>query len=315
MNNNSPQPQIAVLLPCYNEAAAIGAVVSDFKAALPHAAIYVFDNNSTDNTVEVARAAGARVFSEKHQGKGYVVRRMFSDIEADVYVLADGDGTYHAPASVPMVEQLLNDNLDMVVGVRQSRPEDQTYRLGHAFGNRLFTRIVSVLFGNDFTDILSGYRVMSRRFVKSFPANTRGFEIETQLTIHALELVLPCAEYDTPYAARPEGSASKLNTYRDGTKILLAITVLFKETRPLAFFGLLALLCAFVSIGLGVPVVIEYLHTGLVPRFPTAILASGVGLMALIFVIAGITLDTVSRNHRELKRLFYVSHAGSGVRR
>jgi hypothetical protein len=229
--------------------------------------------------------------------------------------LADGDGTYHAPASAPMVEQLLKDHLDMVVGVRQSRPQDQTYRLGHAFGNRLFTRIVSVLFGNDFTDILSGYRVMSRRFVKSFPANTRGFEIETQLTIHALELVLPCAEYDTPYAARPEGSVSKLNTYRDGAKILLAITVLFKETRPLAFFGLLALLCACVSVGLGVPVVIEYLHTGLVPRFPTAILASGVGLMALIFVIAGITLDTVSRNHRELKRLFYVSHAASGVRR
>lgn len=307
--------RIAVLLPCYNEAAAIGPVVSDFREALPEATVYVVDNNSTDNTVAVAREAGAVVLSEKHQGKGYVVRRMFSDIEADVYVLADGDGTYHAPSSAVMVEQLVSGNLDMVVGIRQSRPQEQTYRRGHQFGNQLFTRMVGLLFGNDFTDILSGYRVMSQRFVKSFPASTRGFEIETQLTIHALELALPCAEYATPYMARPEGSHSKLNTYRDGTRILLAILVLFKETRPLAFFGLLAVLCASASVGLGIPVVIEYLHTGLVPRFPTAILASGIGVMALIFVIAGITLDTVSRNHRELKRLFYNSRAGIGGRR
>ncbi|MCL6415724.1 glycosyltransferase [Aestuariirhabdus sp. Z084] len=304
MHNNI---RVAVLLPCFNEEAAIESVVRDFRESLPDAEIFVFDNNSTDRTVELARNAGATVFLEKHQGKGYVVRRMFSDVDADVYVLADGDGTYFAPASKLMVEKLLSDNLDMVVGVRKSKPQDDTYRMGHHFGNRLFTKIVGFIFGNEFTDILSGYRIMSRRFVKSFPSNTRGFEIETQLTIHALELTLPCEEYPTPYVSRVEGSESKLNTYRDGFRILFTIGVLFKETRPFLFFGLMAVMSASLSFALGLPIIVEYIETGLVPRIPTAVLASGVGVMSLIFIIAGITLDTVSRKHRELKRLFYNS--------
>ncbi|MBK6281220.1 MAG: glycosyltransferase [Gammaproteobacteria bacterium] len=307
MNTEQPvSPRIAVLIPCFNEASAIDAVVSSFRAALPTAEIYVFDNNSVDDTAAIARDAGAIVRRERRQGKGHVVRRMFADVEADVYVLADGDGTYDACAAAPMVDELVGNQLDMVVGVRRSDTAEATYRRGHQFGNRLFSYIVSVLFEDQFSDILSGYRVMSRRFVKSFPALAKGFEIETQLTVHALELSVPCAEYATAYYARAEGTQSKLRTYRDGTRILLAILLLFKETRPFAFFGLLGLLCAGLSGGFGLSVIIEYFETGLVPRFPTAILATGLGLMAAICFTAGFTLDTVSRGQRELKRLHYL---------
>lgn len=299
--------RIAVILPCHNEAGAIARVIDDFREALPEAVIYVYDNNSNDSTVETARQHGAILRHERRQGKGHVVRRMFADIEADIYILADGDGTYHAASSSTMVDCLLADNLDMVVGIREEGAGEGRYRRGHQFGNRLFTRIVRLLFGDQFSDILSGYRVMSRRFVKSFPAITQGFEIEAQLAIHALDLGLPCTEISTPYAVRPAGTQSKLRTWRDGTRILLAILRLFKETRPLSFFGLLSLLLAVVSAGLGAPLIIEYLQTGLVPRFPTAVLASGLGVMAGIFVTAGVILDTVARNHRELKRIAYSS--------
>jgi len=315
--NTTPlsSPRIAVLIPCYNESAAIAGVVRDFRTALPTAKIYVFDNNSADGTATIARGAGAIVRHERRQGKGHVVRRMFADIEADIYVLADGDGTYDAAAAAAMVRELIENQLDMVVGVRRSEDAESTYRRGHQFGNRLFSRIVSILFENQFTDILSGYRVMSRRFVKSFPALAKGFEIETQLTVHALELSVPCAEYATAYYARAVGTESKLRTYRDGARILLAILLLFKETRPLTFFGLLGLFCAGLSAAFGMSVIIEYFETGLVPRFPTAILATGLALMAAISFTAGLTLDTVSRGQRELKRLYYLGLAsGHGER-
>lgn len=304
-------PTIAVLIPCYNEAISISGVISDFRAALPEAVIYVYDNNSTDGTADIARRSGAVVRKENRQGKGHVVRRMFADIEADIYVLVDGDGTYHAPSAAEMASLLREECLDMVVGVRKTVNLDAAYRPGHVFGNRMFCRIVSAIFGSQFTDILSGLRVMSRRFVKSFPALSRGFEIETQLTIHALELALPCAELETPYLERQEGSVSKLRTFSDGRRILLTIVSLFKETRPLAFFGSLALLCSGLSVALGGPVIVEYFETGLVPRFPTAVLASGLGVIAAIFLSVGLTLDTVSRVKLEMKRLAYLGLKGA----
>src|SRR6202162_740725 len=265
--------RIAVLVPCYNEEIAIARVVMDFRAAPPAAAIYVYDNNSCDRTVEVARAAGAIVRGEKHQGKGHVVRRMFSDIEADVYVLVDGDATYDAPSARAMIARLFAERLDMVVGARIDR-EEAAYRLGHRFGNRLLSAFVANVFGDTFRDILSGYRVFSRRFVKSFPVLSGGFEIETELTAHALVLELPVAEIETPYFPRPAGSASKLKTWSDGIRILATIVKLYRSERPLAFFSAIGVSLAIMAVGIAVPIFVTYLEEGLVPRLPTAVLST-----------------------------------------
>jgi glycosyltransferase involved in cell wall biosynthesis len=308
------QYNVAVLVPCYNEATAVAKVVKDFRVALPGAAIFVFDNNSTDNTTAAARAAGAEVFQEKHQGKGFVVRRMFTDIEADIYVLVDGDATYDAPSAPAMIERLLNDRLDMVVGNRIHH-EEAAYRAGHQAGNWLLTGFVATVFGPAFNDMLSGYRVFSRRFVKSFPVLSGGFEIETELTIHALELNLPAAEIDTPYYARPIGSASKLNTWRDGLRILGTIVNLYRAERPLAFFSAIGLVLAIVSIGLAVPVFVTYLETGLVPRLPTAILSTGLIMLGSLSIAVGLVLDTVTRGRRETKLLAYLAQRAPGDER
>jgi len=302
----SKLPRIAVLIPCYNEEVAIADTVAGFRAALPHAEIYVYDNNSKDATMAVASAAGAIVRRENLQGKGNVVRRMFSDIDADVYVMTDGDATYDPVAAPKMVDLLLKENLDMIVG-RRIQQESSAYRAGHVLGNRMLTGFLAQLFGQRFTDILSGYRTFSRRFVKSFPALSAGFETETELTVHALTLNLPIAEVETQYFARPVGSVSKLSTYRDGFRILGVMLSLFKNERPVAFFGLAALVLALLSIGLSIPIVITYLQTGLVPRFPTAILSASIMLLAFLSIVCGLILDTVTRGRRELKRLAYLS--------
>lgn len=299
--------RIAVLVPCYNEEIAITKVIEDFRKALPTATIYVYDNNSKDRTVEVARAAGAVVGSEVRQGKGNVVRRMFADIDADVYVMVDGDATYDAPSAPKLVEKLITENMDMVVGTRVDR-EIAAYRRGHRSGNALFNWFVAGMFGNAFSDILSGYRAFSRRFVKSFPALSGGFEIETELTIHALELGMPVGEIETPYYSRLEGSASKLNTWRDGLRISWMIQRLYRTERPLQFFGFGALVLAALSIALAVPVIETYINTGLVPRLPTAILATGLMLAAVLSMASGLILDTVTRGRREMKRLAYLAH-------
>lgn len=303
------KPEIAVLLPCYNEETAIGAVVRGFREALPGGTVYVYDNASTDRTREVAAAAGAVVRSEPRRGKGHVVRRMFADIEADVYLVADGDDTYDAASAPGLVALLTGDNLDMVVGTRAAGGGDNgdAYRPGHRFANRLFTGYVAFLFGHQFTDILSGYRVFSRRFVKSFPTSARGFEIETELTIHSLDLRLPVGEMATPYQARGQGSLSKLNSVKDGFRILGTILVLLKETKPLQFFSALFAVLALVSAGLGLPLLVTYFETGLVPRFPTAILSTGMMLVAFICLSSGLVLDSVSRGRREAKLLRYLS--------
>ena len=300
------EPTIAVLLPCYNEEAAIAQTVAAFRAALPSAAIYVFDNNSRDRTVEVARAAGAIVRTERIQGKGAVVRRMFADVEADVYVMADGDATYDAAAAPALVARLLDETLDMVVGSRVHEAAD-AYRRGHVLGNRMMTGILARLFGRSFSDIFSGYRVFSRRFVKSFPVLSVGFEIETEISVHALELKMPTAEIETTYFARPEGSASKLSTYRDGFRILGTIATLYRIERPLWYFGGLAGALALLAVILAVPLAITYAHTGLVPRFPTAILVTGLMILAALSFFAGLILDTVVRGRREVRRLAYLS--------
>lgn len=299
--------RIAVLVPCYNEEVAITKVIEGFRQALPGAVIYVYDNNSSDRTAEVARKAGAIVGNEALQGKGHVVRRMFADVDADIYVLVDGDATYDAPSAPRMLEKLIRENLDMVVGTRADQ-EQSAYRPGHRSGNALFTWFVTSIFGRAFTDILSGYRAFSRRFVKSFPALSTGFEIETELTIHALELGMPVGEVTTPYFSRPVGSASKLSTWRDGLRISWTIQRLYRTERPLQFFGLIAFLLAGLSIVLAVPVVQTYIDTGLVPRIPTAILATGMMLAALLALAAGLILDTVTRGRREMKRLAYLAH-------
>ena len=306
--------RIAVLVPCYNEGVAIAKVVKAFRAALPNAAIFVYDNNSSDDTVKLACAAGADVHSERHQGKGNVVRRMFTDVEADIYVLVDGDATYDAPSARAMIARLLEDRLDMVVAARVQR-EQAAYRAGHRFGNRLLTGFVAQVFGQAFTDMLSGYRVFSRRFVKSFPVLSGGFEIETELTIHALELGLPVAELETPYYARLEGSSSKLNTWRDGFRILSTILKLYRSERPLPFFSGIGAALAIVSIGLAIPIVITYLEQGTVPRLPTAVLSMGLMLLAFLSVASGLVLDTVTRGRRELKLLAYLAHRAPGEER
>jgi glycosyltransferase involved in cell wall biosynthesis len=299
--------RVAVLLPCFNEEAAIAQTVAGFRAALPDAIIYVYDNNSSDHTVEVARAAGAVVRTERQQGKGHVVRRMFADVDADVYVMADGDLTYD-PASAPvMVDQLLTEQLDMVVGTRQHEAKE-AFRGGHVLGNRLFTGLLSGLFGRSFTDIFSGYRVFSRRYVKSFPVLSSGFEIETEMSVHALELRMPVGEVITRYGARPEGSASKLSTYRDGWRILNTIGTLYRIERPVLFYGAVGAALLFAAVILSVPLVLTYLQTGLVPRFPTAILATGMTIIAVLCFFAGLILDTVTRGRREVRRLAYLAH-------
>ena len=305
LRNPPHQPIIAVLLPCYNEEVAIAQTVAGFRAALPQATIYVYDNNSRDNTTAVARQAGAVVRTERIQGKGAVVRRMFADIDADIYVMADGDATYDSAAAPALVERLIEDQADMVVGSRIEEA-DAAYRRGHRFGNALLTGMLARLFGRSFTDILSGYRVFSRRFVKSFPSLSAGFEIETEISVHALELKMPCAEVETAYFARPEGSTSKLSTYADGFRILNTILTLYRIERPLLFFSLIGALFAIVAIGLGVPLAITYVETNLVPRFPTAILTTGLMIIAALCVFAGLILDTVVRGRREMRRLAYL---------
>ncbi len=307
--------KIAVLVPCYNEEAAVAKVVKDFRAALPTATVFVFDNNSTDSTAAAAAAAGAEVYLERHQGKGFVVRRMFTDVEADIYVLVDGDATYHAPSVRPMIERLLAERLDMVVGSRVDQ-DLAAYRAGHRTGNRLLTSFVASVFGPTFKDMLSGYRVFSRRFVKSFPVLSGGLEIETELTIHALELGLPAAEIETPYYARPVGSISKLNTWRDGFRILRTIVSLYRAERPLIFFTGIGLVLAIVAIGLAIPIFITFMETGLVPRLPTAILSMGLMVTAFLSIAVGLVLDTVTRGRRETKLLAYLAqHAPVEERR
>jgi glycosyltransferase involved in cell wall biosynthesis len=298
--------RIAVLVPCYNEEAAVATVVADFRNSLPTARIFVYDNNSSDRTAEVARAAGAEVRTERRQGKGHVVRRMFADIDADIYVLVDGDATYDATSAPRMVDTLMSDHLDMVVGFRDDQAQ-AAYRPGHRTGNLMLTSFLASVFGEAFKDILSGYRVFSRRFVKSFPVLSDGFEIETELSVHALELALPVAEIETPYYARPAGSFSKLNTWRDGFRILGTILKLYRSEKPLRFFTAMGIFLMLVSIGLAIPVVITYLETGLVPRLPTAVLSMGLMIMAVLAVSSGLVLDTVTRGRREMKLLAYLS--------
>ena len=305
---------IAVLVPCYNEEKSIAKVVADFRAALPGATIFVFDNNSTDRTAEVARVAGAEVFNEPHQGKGHVVRRMFTDVEADIYLLVDGDATYDAPSAPKMVDLLLRDRLDMVVGTRVD-DEVAAYRKGHRTGNWLLTSFVAQVFGRVFTDMLSGYRVFSRRFVKSFPVLSGGFEIETELSVHALELGLPVAEVPTPYYARLSGSASKLNTWRDGFRILRTIFKLYRAERPLRFFGSVGAMLALMAVGLAIPVLVTFFETGLVPRLPTAILSMGLMVLAFLCVAVGLILDTVTRGRRETKLFAYLALRAPGEER
>jgi glycosyltransferase involved in cell wall biosynthesis len=299
-------PRIAVLVPCYNEEAAVATVIADFRKALPSAEIYVYDNNSKDRTAAVAREAGAEVRSERRQGKGHVVRRMFADVDADVYVLVDGDATYDAPSAPRMIAKLLDERLDMVVGLRVDK-EQAAYRRGHRTGNWMLTNFLSSVFGQAFTDILSGYRVFSRRFVKSFPVLSDGFEIETELTVHALELGVPVAELETPYYARPEGSFSKLNTWGDGFRILSTILKLYRSEKPLRFFTAIGAFLALVSIGLAIPIVVTYLEEGLVPRLPTAVLSTGLMIVAVLAVSSGLVLDTVTRGRREMKLLAYLA--------
>jgi hypothetical protein len=303
----SGRVDVAVLIPCRNEAATIARVVGDFQAALPGARIYVYDNGSQDPTGEVAAAAGAIVRHEARPGKGEVLRRMFAEIEADVYVMVDGDATYDAPSVRRMLHVLTSARCEMVTGVRDERGQAAAYRRGHRFGNRLFNRLLGFLFGTEPTDMFSGYRVLSRRFVKSFPAASTGFEIETELTVHALQQRLPTAEIPTPYFERPSESPSKLATYRDGTRILLATLLLFKDERPLSFFSILGVALAAVGLVLGVDVVREFMRTGLVPRLPTAILASGLMILSFLAFSCGLILDSVARGRRELKRLAYLA--------
>ena len=305
---------LAVLVPCYNEGRAIAKVVADFRAVLPGATVYVYDNNSSDDTVAAARAAGAVVRRESHQGKGHVVRRMFNDIEADIYVLVDGDATYDAPSAPGMIGKLIEDRLDMVVAMRVDRDE-AAYRPGHRAGNRLLTGFVAHIFGRAFSDILSGFRVFSRRFVKSFPILSGGFEIETELTVHALELELPVGELATPYYSRPAGSASKLSTWQDGFRILWTVLKLYRAERPLSLFGAFGMALIIMSIGLAIPVVITYVQEGIVPRLPTAVLSTGLMLLGFLSIACGLILDTVTRGRREAKLIAYLALRAPGEER
>jgi glycosyltransferase involved in cell wall biosynthesis len=300
-------PRIAILVPCRNEAAAVKQVVTGFHASLPGCAVYVYDNASTDATADIARAAGAIVRREPRPGKGGVVRRMFAEIDADIYIMVDGDATYDAARAPELVAALVADDLDMVTAVRDDEGEAAAYRRGHRFGNRMFNWLLGVTFGQQPADMFSGYRAFSRRFVKSFPLAAQGFEIETELTVHSLELRVPTAEITMKYSARPEGSASKLNKWRDGWRILRTIATLFRDVRPLPFFGILSALLAVAGLALGSEVVVDYMHTGLVPRLPTAVLAMGLMLLASLSLVCGLVLDSVARGRRESKRLAYLA--------
>ncbi|NTW52690.1 MAG: glycosyltransferase [Chlorobiaceae bacterium] len=301
--------KIALVVPCYNEEAAIAQVIRGFRNAMPGIDIHVFDNNSTDRTVAVARAENANVNNVPLRGKGNVVRRMFADVEADIFVMVDGDATYDASSVHRLVDKLIDDRLDMVVGCRET-PQDEAgaaYRKGHQWGNKMLTQSALMIFGGGFTDMLSGYRAFSRRYAKSFPALSEGFEIETELTVHALELRMPYGEVMTPYGARPEGSESKLSTYRDGWRILKTIFRLFVSERPFSFYGICAALMAVVSILIAIPIIAEYVYTGLVPRFPTAFLSASIMICALLSLMCGLILDNVTRGRHEMKRLSYLS--------
>ena len=301
--------EIAVLVPCYNEEAAIAKVVADFRAALPSATIYVYDNNSKDQTVARAREAGAVVRGENRQGKGNVVRRMFADIEADIYILADGDDTYDAAAAPNLARVLVAEGYDVVSGKRIATGQ-AAYRAGHVFGNRMLTGLTAVMFRVKIADLLTGYRVMSRRFVKSFPFTAEGFGIETELTVHAVRLLMPTVELDTNYKERPEGSVSKLNTWRDGFRILFTIALLVREERPLVFFSGIFLLLTIASLLVGAPVVYEYAKTGLVPRLPSAVLSTALMVLAFLSLASGLILDTVTRGRWDAKRMAYLAIPG-----
>ncbi|ATQ75361.1 glycosyl transferase [Massilia violaceinigra] len=304
---------IAILVPCYNEELTVAAIVRDFNACLPQAVVYVFDNNSKDATVRLAREAGAVVRNVPLQGKGNVIRRMFADVDADIYIMVDGDNTYDASVAPQLAEKLIDEGLDMVVGTRVST-EQEAYRFGHRFGNRLLTGSVAAVFGNTFTDMLSGYRVFSRRYAKSFAAHSAGFETETELTVHALELRMPVAEVETIYRSRPEGSVSKLNTYRDGVRILWTIIKLFKTEKPLAFFSLAFFAFMLAAVGFAFPLLQTYLETGLVPRLPTAILSVALSLFGVISLNCGLILDTVTKGRIEQKRFAYLAISGPRVK-
>ncbi|MBR0959893.1 glycosyltransferase family 2 protein [Bradyrhizobium japonicum] len=306
------QMKIAVLVPCHNEESTIGKVITDFRDALPGADIYVYENNCVDRTAEIASSCGAIVRTERSQGKGHVVRRMFADIDADIYILVDGDATYDASSAPRLIGKLIAEHLDMVVGVRVDQSEE-AYRRGHRAGNRMLTGLLALIFGRAFRDVLSGYRVFSRRFVKSFPALSSGFEIETELSVHALELSLPIGEMETPYFERPTGSYSKLNTWQDGLRILLTMLKLYRSERPLHFFAWVAAGLATVSVVLAIPIVVTFLETGLVPRLPTAVLSMGLMIMAMLSASSGLILDTVTRGRREMKRLAYLALGVAGA--
>ncbi|MDP9877017.1 glycosyltransferase involved in cell wall biosynthesis [Variovorax boronicumulans] len=308
--------KVAVIVPCHNEEVAVARVVCDFRLAMPEASVVVFDNNSADRTAELARAAGAEVIPVALRGKGNVVRRMFADVEADIYVMVDGDATYDAVSVHRLVDKLLDEHLDMVVGCRET-PQTEAgaaYRRGHQWGNRLLTGSVAGIFGGHFTDMLSGYRAFSRRYAKSFPAASHGFETETELTVHALELRMACGEVVTPYGSRPEGSESKLSTYRDGWRILKTIGRLYLSERPLAFFGGCALLLAVISLALAAPVFVQYLESGAVPRLPTAVLSAAMMISAMLSLSAGMVLDNVTRGRHEVRRLAYLAIPATRVR-
>ncbi len=311
---DATQLEVAILVPCYNEERAIAKVVADFAAALPGATVYVYDNNSTDGTVAAAKQAGAVVRRESHQGKGYVVRRMFNDIEADIYVLVDGDATYDPPSAAAMIDKLVTERLDMVVATRVDRDE-AAYRPGHRAGNRLLSGFVAHIFGRAFTDILSGYRVFSRRFVKSFPILSGGFEIETELTVHALELELPVGELATPYYSRPAGSTLKLSTWQDGFRILWTVLRLYRAERPLSLFGAFGIALIITSVGLAIPIIITYVQEGIVPRLPTAVLSTGLMVLAFLSIACGLILDTVTRGRREAKLIAYLALRAPGEER
>lgn len=304
------EPRIAVLIPCYNEAATIAKVVGDFRSALPKAEIYVYDNNSKDDTANLAAKAGAIVRKETRQGKGNVVRRMFADVEADVYVLTDGDDTYDAMAAPGMIRMLIDDGYDIISGKRNAEGGGEAYRPGHVLGNKLLTGLTAMMFNVKLADMLTGYRVLSKRFVKSFPFTTEGFAIETELTVHAVRMLVPMLEVETRYKERPEGSISKLSTYRDGWRILMTIALLLRKERPLFFYGLFFLFFALMSFAIGIPVVVEYFETGLVPRLPSAVLVTGMMMLAFLCLSCGIILDTVTRGRWELKRVAYLKFPG-----
>ena len=302
-------PTIAAIVPCYNEAAAVAKVVADLKQAVPDIVVYVYDNASTDRTAVVATEAGAIVRTERRRGKGNVVRRAFADIDADIYVLIDGDDTYDAAAAPAMIAALQEGPLDHVLGVRRQVSGQSAYRPGHEAGNRLFNSLVGFLFGEPVTDMLSGYRVLSRRFVKSFPALSREFEIETELTVHTMGLRVPQAEFQVGFKDRPDGSESKLRTYHDGLRILRLIGQLLQHERPVVFYGLGSALFTILGLIVGVPVIVEFWRTGLVPRVPTAVLASSLILIAILSFIVGLILNGVLRAREEAARLEYLRWA------